>query len=176
LPRESAGARLARALLLGQRGNCAPYDLEGELWEPQLCRELVQHALAIVAGVHELTVFVRKDERFGRWIRTLLFPAPEISGQLPGNMNNPETLSGFAPRAELAHVGVFADAHGGFCEVEAYQGRDGTVWAGTLSGGVSALRNDRFTTYTMANGMSSNTITSIAESLTGQCGLPRRMV
>src|SRR5579859_2844535 len=111
---------LHRALLLRQRGNCAPYDLEGELWELQLCREFVQHALAIVAGVNKVTVLVREDERFGRWIRTLLFPAPEISGQLPGNMNNPETLSGFAPRADLAHVGGFAHAHVGFCEVEAF--------------------------------------------------------
>jgi signal transduction histidine kinase/ligand-binding sensor domain-containing protein len=48
-----------------------------------------------------------------------------------------------------------------------HQGRDGTVWAGTLSSGVSALRNGRFTTYTTANGMSSNTVTSIAESPDG---------
>jgi signal transduction histidine kinase len=48
-----------------------------------------------------------------------------------------------------------------------HQGRDGTVWAGTLSGGVSALGNGHFTTYTTANGMSSNTVTSIAESPDG---------
>src|ERR1700686_3386016 len=65
--------------------NCALYDLEGELWELQFCRELVQHTLAIVAGVHKVTVLVREDERFERWIRTLLLPAPEISRQLPGD-------------------------------------------------------------------------------------------
>jgi signal transduction histidine kinase/ligand-binding sensor domain-containing protein len=44
-----------------------------------------------------------------------------------------------------------------------YQSRDGTLWAGTLSRGVSAFRNGRFTNYTTANGLSSNTVTSIAQ-------------
>ena len=44
---------------------------------------------------------------------------------------------------------------------------DGTLWAGTLSGGLSEFRNGRFTTYTTANGISSNTVTSIAESPDG---------
>lgn len=45
--------------------------------------------------------------------------------------------------------------------------RDGTVWAGTLSGGVSTLRNGHFTNYTTGDGLSSNTVTSIAESPDG---------
>jgi ligand-binding sensor domain-containing protein/signal transduction histidine kinase len=48
-----------------------------------------------------------------------------------------------------------------------HQSRDGTVWAGTLDAGVSALRNGRFTTYTTANVLSSNTVTSMAESPDG---------
>jgi len=48
-----------------------------------------------------------------------------------------------------------------------HQSRDGTVWAGTLSGGLSEFRNGRFTTYTTVNGISSNTVTSIAESPDG---------
>ena len=48
-----------------------------------------------------------------------------------------------------------------------YASRDGTVWCGTLSGGVSALRNGRFTTYTTANGLASNTVSSIAEDTDG---------
>jgi signal transduction histidine kinase/ligand-binding sensor domain-containing protein len=48
-----------------------------------------------------------------------------------------------------------------------HEGADGTVWAGTLSGGVSALKNGHFTSYTTANGMSSNTISSIAETTDG---------
>src|SRR5580704_3692509 len=48
-----------------------------------------------------------------------------------------------------------------------HQSPDGTLWAGTLSGGLSEFRNGRFTTYTTANGISSNTVTSIAESPDG---------
>jgi ligand-binding sensor domain-containing protein/signal transduction histidine kinase len=48
-----------------------------------------------------------------------------------------------------------------------YQSRDGTVWSGTLSGGVSELRNGRFTTYTTTNGLASNTVSSIAEGADG---------
>jgi ligand-binding sensor domain-containing protein/signal transduction histidine kinase len=45
--------------------------------------------------------------------------------------------------------------------------RDGTVWLGTLSGGVSELRNGHFTNYTTANGLASNTVSSIAEGTDG---------
>ena len=45
-----------------------------------------------------------------------------------------------------------------------YLARDGTVWAGTLSGGVSALRSGRFTNYTVADGLASDTVASILET------------
>ncbi len=48
-----------------------------------------------------------------------------------------------------------------------YQARDGSVWAGTLSGGVSKLREGRFTNYTSANGLASNTVASILETADG---------
>ena len=53
-----------------------------------------------------------------------------------------------------------------------YQARDGTVWAGTLSGGVSKLDvskdgRARFTSYTIANGLVSNTVASILETADG---------
>src|SRR6266496_1271547 len=48
-----------------------------------------------------------------------------------------------------------------------YESRDGTVWSGTLSGGVSELRNGHFTTYTTANGLASNTVSAIAEGSDG---------
>jgi ligand-binding sensor domain-containing protein/signal transduction histidine kinase len=44
-----------------------------------------------------------------------------------------------------------------------HQSDDGTVWAGTLKGGLSRLRGGRFTTYTKADGLASNAIDSIAE-------------
>ncbi len=48
-----------------------------------------------------------------------------------------------------------------------YKSRDGTVWAGTLSGGVSRLRDGSFTTYTAANGLGSNTVSSILQTPDG---------
>jgi ligand-binding sensor domain-containing protein len=48
-----------------------------------------------------------------------------------------------------------------------YQARDGSVWAGTLSGGVSKLSGGRFTTYTSAIGLLSNTVASILEGSDG---------
>ena len=48
-----------------------------------------------------------------------------------------------------------------------FQARDGTVWAGTLSGGVSKLSGDKFTNYTVTNGLVSNTVASILESADG---------
>jgi ligand-binding sensor domain-containing protein/signal transduction histidine kinase len=48
-----------------------------------------------------------------------------------------------------------------------YQTRDGTVWAGTLSGGVSKLSGGKFISYTSANGLVSNTVASILESSDG---------
>ena len=49
-----------------------------------------------------------------------------------------------------------------------YQSRDGSVWAGTLSGGVSRFKDQRFTNYTVANGLASNTISSILETSNGE--------
>jgi signal transduction histidine kinase/ligand-binding sensor domain-containing protein len=48
-----------------------------------------------------------------------------------------------------------------------HQSRDGTVWAGTLSAGLSRFKNGAFTTFTTANGLISNTITSIIEAADG---------
>ena len=48
-----------------------------------------------------------------------------------------------------------------------HRSRDGTIWAGTLTGGVSAFRKGRFSTYTTANGLASNTVSAIEESADG---------
>jgi ligand-binding sensor domain-containing protein len=52
-----------------------------------------------------------------------------------------------------------------------YRSHDGSVWAGTLSGGVSKLKDQKFTNYTMSNGLASNTIFSILETRQAKCGL-----
>ncbi len=48
-----------------------------------------------------------------------------------------------------------------------YRSRDGTVWSGTLSSGVSELKNGHFTNYTTTDGLAANTISSIAEGPDG---------
>ena len=48
-----------------------------------------------------------------------------------------------------------------------YLSRDGAVWAGTLSAGVSRLNGGKFTTYTDASGLASNTVASILEDSGG---------
>ncbi len=45
--------------------------------------------------------------------------------------------------------------------------RNGTVWAGSLGGGVSRISNGDVTTYTTANGLASNTISAIEEGADG---------
>jgi len=48
-----------------------------------------------------------------------------------------------------------------------YGSHDGSVWAGTLNGGVSKFKDGRFTTYAANNGLASNTVTSILETRDG---------
>jgi signal transduction histidine kinase len=48
-----------------------------------------------------------------------------------------------------------------------YESRDGSVWAGTLNGGVSKFKDGRFITYTRGNGLASNTVSSILEAHDG---------
>ncbi len=45
--------------------------------------------------------------------------------------------------------------------------RDGAVWAGTLSAGLTRIKNGKFVTFTSENGLISNTIASILESRDG---------
>jgi signal transduction histidine kinase/ligand-binding sensor domain-containing protein len=48
-----------------------------------------------------------------------------------------------------------------------YLSRDGSVWAGSLGGGVSRLRNGKLTTFTIADGLGSNAVNSILETTDG---------
>ncbi len=48
-----------------------------------------------------------------------------------------------------------------------HRSRDGTVWAGTLSHGLSRVRRGKVTTFTTVDGLPSNTISAIAESASG---------
>lgn len=48
-----------------------------------------------------------------------------------------------------------------------HRNRDGTVWAGTVSAGVSRLDGGKFTNFSEANGLPSNTVNSIIEGSDG---------
>jgi signal transduction histidine kinase/ligand-binding sensor domain-containing protein len=48
-----------------------------------------------------------------------------------------------------------------------HQATDGAVWAGTLSGGASRLKDGAFTTYTTADGLASNTVSSVLQTADG---------
>jgi signal transduction histidine kinase/ligand-binding sensor domain-containing protein len=48
-----------------------------------------------------------------------------------------------------------------------HRNRDGTVWAGTVSAGVSRLKGGKFTNYSMVNGLASNSVNSIVEGYDG---------
>ncbi|MGA3225697.1 MAG: two-component regulator propeller domain-containing protein [Acidobacteriaceae bacterium] len=48
-----------------------------------------------------------------------------------------------------------------------HQNPDGTVWAGTVSAGVSRFKDGRFATYTVADGLGANSVTSIEDGPNG---------
>jgi ligand-binding sensor domain-containing protein len=48
-----------------------------------------------------------------------------------------------------------------------FRSRDGAIWAGTLSGGVSRFDGSRFTTYTTADGLAANMVAAISETPDG---------
>ena len=48
-----------------------------------------------------------------------------------------------------------------------HENHDGTVWAATLSGGVSRLKDGKFSNYTSADGLLSNSVASITEGPDG---------
>jgi len=51
--------------------------------------------------------------------------------------------------------------------VAVYRQNDGTLWAGTLNGGLSQIQNGRITTYSTSNGLASNTVTAIEQTADG---------
>lgn len=63
----------------------------------------------------------------------------------------------------VAHTYTEADGLAQNSVYSVHRTRDGTVWAGTVSAGVSRLRNGVFTNYSRANGLESNAVFSIVE-------------
>lgn len=78
-------------------------------------------------------------------------------------------LTGLRPKESGSQLVTYA-AKDGLAQdsvYSVYQAQDGSVWAGTLSGGASHLKSGRFTNYTTGNGLASNTIASIVETSEG---------
>ena len=76
-------------------------------------------------------------------------------------------------RLQYVNGGLIAKTytqHDGLAQNSVYsvlESRDGTVWAGTLTGGVSEMKDAHFTNHTTENGLASNTVSSITESADG---------
>ncbi len=67
----------------------------------------------------------------------------------------------------VAHTFTMAEGLAQNSVFSVHRNRDGTVWAGTVSAGVSELKHGRFTNYSIANGLESNVIFSIVEGFDG---------
>jgi hypothetical protein len=67
------------------------------------------------------------------------------------------TAKTFTPADGLPRSAVYA----------VHESPGGTVWVGTINGGLAKLKGGRFTTYTTANGLSSNAINTIVEGSDG---------
>ena len=66
-----------------------------------------------------------------------------------------------------AHTYTAADGLAQDSVYSVHRNRDGTVWAGTVSAGVSRLADGRFTNFSEADGLPTNTINSIVEGFDG---------
>ncbi len=66
-----------------------------------------------------------------------------------------------------SHTYTVADGLAQNSVFSVYRARDGAVWAGTLSGGVSLFRNGRFTNFTRGDGMVSNAVNAMLETSDG---------
>jgi ligand-binding sensor domain-containing protein/signal transduction histidine kinase len=139
------------------RNNSPLYvDSEGRTWfgpsEGGLYWRKEGHSGRITAAAVEQDIVYSIDGREGElWI-----------GRRGGLTHLRESGASFIGKTYTAADGL---AQNGVYAV--HRSSDGTVWAGTLSAGLSRLKDGSFTTYTVANGLVSNSISSIAESSDG---------
>lgn len=114
-----------------------------------------------------------KDQRHGHIVndgldRDVVYSLAGASGQLwAGRQQGGLTLLRWQHGQVTARTYTQADGLAQNSVVSVYVARDGTVWAGTLSGGVSKLSHERFTNYTAAEGLASNAVRSILETADG---------
>ncbi len=131
-------------------------DSEGRTWfgpsEGGLYWRKEGHLGRITAGAVQKDIVYSIDGRKGElWI-----------GRRGGLTNLRESGASFIAKTYTAADGLAQNR-----VYAVHRSSDGTVWAGTLSAGLSRLKDGSFTTYTVANGLVSNSISSIAESSGG---------
>jgi ligand-binding sensor domain-containing protein/signal transduction histidine kinase len=83
-------------------------------------------------------------------------------GRRRGGLTRLNTQGSFTAQTYTTADGLAQDS-----VFSVYQARDGSVWAGTLSGGVSHFAGGRFITYTTANGLAANTVAATLEDFAG---------
>jgi len=132
-------------------------DAEGRTWFAPLDGGLYwlkggQTARITAAGLDKDVVYSIAGGKNGVWL-----------GRQRGGLTHLSYLSGtltaetYTQAEGLAQNSVYS----------VYEASDGAIWAGTLNGGVSELKNGRFTNYDTTSGLASNTLASIAESSDG---------
>jgi signal transduction histidine kinase len=77
-----------------------------------------------------------------------------------------EETNGFTARTYTHDVGLAQNS-----VYSVLRTRDGSVWAGTISGGISRLKDGVITTYSVTQGLSSNSIHSILEGNDGSISI-----
>ena len=132
-------------------------DSENRIWFSSVAGGLWwtrdgQHGHVVASGLDKDVVYSIAGQRGELWLGrqhgglTRLYSA-----------NGSFTTKSYTQADGLAQNSVFS----------VYETTEGSVWAGTLSGGASRFSRGKFTTYTVADGLASNTVLSILESRDG---------
>ncbi len=88
-----------------------------------------------------------EDRQGALWIATAQGAARLVDGR----------LDSFQPGSKLASASVLA----------IFEDREGDIWLGTDASGLNVLRDQKFTTYTVANGLSGDLVRCVFESAAG---------
>jgi signal transduction histidine kinase/ligand-binding sensor domain-containing protein len=156
--RDSAFVTYSRAEgLPGDRSNPVFVDSENRVWIPPVegglwWMKAGQRVRVSNLGLDNDEVYSIAGSKTELWLGRRLGGLTRLSAR-----GDSFTARTYTTADGLAQNSVFS----------VYQARDGSVWAGTLSGGVSQLNNNRFTTYTSANGLLANTVASVVEASDG---------
>jgi ligand-binding sensor domain-containing protein len=105
-----------------------------------------------IGGLQNDVIYSITGDRSGLWIGRQKGGLTHLSYK-----DGSYKTEGYTEAQGLAQNSVYA----------VHQNRDGTVWAGTLRGGLSQFSSGKFINYTTRDGLASNTIDAIVESVDG---------